>query len=186
MKRPKASDRGILLGDYIKLHEQPETLVRAQLDRGELRYTWTEINGNKRASDDGGPVPPKGWWLRPEFTTINRETSEVRGNPQFPPFFPPMFFVRVFPVVAPKAQAKGRRGIKYDLVVGILADIDRDEGLKSDLQPHEIEKKVVPKVPPDLRQRWEKPGPRGRPKPPVSRKVIYGAYQDYLKARSSK
>ena len=45
--------KGILLGDYIKFHA-PETFVRIQLDRSELRYTWSD-DGNARASDDGGP-----------------------------------------------------------------------------------------------------------------------------------
>jgi hypothetical protein len=108
----KATAEGIPLGDYIKFHA-PEPLVRGQVDRGELRYAWTEINGNKRASDDGGPLPPRGWWTRPEFTRIDRETSEARGHPQFAPFFPPMFFVRVFPVLAaehltPKGPRPGR------------------------------------------------------------------------------
>jgi hypothetical protein len=51
-------DKGIPLGDYIKFHA-PEPLVRNQLDRDELRYTWKDSNGNKRASDDGSPLPPK-------------------------------------------------------------------------------------------------------------------------------
>jgi hypothetical protein len=161
--------------------------VRGQLDRGELRYTWTEIikgnKLNKRASDDGGPVPPKGWWPRPEFTTINRETSEVRGNPQFAPFFPPMFFVRVFPAVAPKVKAKGRRPIKSKLVAEILADFDQSkEGLASDLQPAQIEKKVLPK----FRLRWAKLKPDDDTDPPVSRREIFRTYQKYLEARSSK
>ena len=185
MKRPKAGDRGIPLGDYIKFHA-PAPFVRNQLDRGELRYTWIDSNNNARASDDGGPVPEKDWWPRPEFTWINLETSEVRGDARFAPLFPPMFFVRVFPAVAPRVKAKGRRGIKADLVAKILADIDGREELASDLQPADIEKKVLPKVPPELRRRWEKLGPDGKSKPAVSRKVIYGAYQDYLKARSSK
>ena len=57
----KAGDKGILLADYIKFHA-PEEFVRVQLDRRELRYTWTDKNDNKRASDDGRPVPPRGWW----------------------------------------------------------------------------------------------------------------------------
>jgi len=104
----KAAAEGIPLGDYIKFHA-PEPFVRGQLDRGELRYAWTEINGNKRASDDGGPLPARGWWPRPIFTPIDRETSEVRGNAQFAPFFPPMFFVRVYPNHASrKARPRGR------------------------------------------------------------------------------
>ena len=70
----EAGDKGIPLEDYIKLHEQPEPLVRAKLDRGELRYTWIDINGNARASDDGGPQPPKGWWLM-----ANRPRSIASG-----------------------------------------------------------------------------------------------------------
>jgi hypothetical protein len=108
----EAGDKGISLEDYIKDYEQPETLVRAQLDRGELRYTWKDNNGNLRASDDGGPLPPKGWWPRPEFTVIDYEQRSVRGNAQIPPTFPPMFSVKVFPVVAVEhlAQKAPRRG----------------------------------------------------------------------------
>jgi hypothetical protein len=107
----KAAAKGIPLGDYIKFHA-PEPLVRAKLDRGELRCTWIDINGNARASDDGGPQPPKGWWTRPEFTVIDYEQSSVRGNAQIPPTFPPMFFVKVFPVVAVEhlTQKAPRRG----------------------------------------------------------------------------
>ena len=57
----EAGDKGIPLEDYIKFHE-PEPLVRTKLDRDELRYTWTEADGNVRASDDGGSRPPKDWW----------------------------------------------------------------------------------------------------------------------------
>ena len=67
----------------------------------------------------------------------------------------------------------------------ILADIDRSEG-RPDLTPANVQKKVLPRVPPELRQEWEKRGPDGRTKPSVSRKVINEAYQNYLKARSSK
>src|SRR5262245_27835527 len=88
----KAAAKGIPLGDYIKFHA-PEPLVRAQLDGEELRYTWIDINGNARASDDGGELPPKGWWRRLEITKIDRETSEVRGNALFGPTFP-MYFVK--------------------------------------------------------------------------------------------
>ena len=56
----EADDKGIPLEDYIKV--KPEPLVRTKLDRGELRYTWVDADGNARASDDGGPQPPKGWW----------------------------------------------------------------------------------------------------------------------------
>jgi hypothetical protein len=177
----KAGAKGILLGDYIKRYA-PEPLVRNQLDRGELRYTWTDINGNARASDDEGPVPPKDWWRRPEFTTINRETSEVRGHPGFPPFFPPMFFVHVFPVDAPKAKAKGRGPVKSKLVEEILADIDRDEGVASNLEPAEIEKKVLP----HFRRRWKELKPDDETEPPVSRTLISRTYQEYHAARSSK
>ena len=69
----EAGDKGIPLEDYIKV--QPEPLVRAKLDRDELRYTWTEADGNVRASDDGGPRPPKGWWPRPEFTWFGEHSS---------------------------------------------------------------------------------------------------------------
>ena len=108
----EAGDKGIPLEDYIKDYEQPEPFVRAQLDRGELRYTWKDNNGNLRASDDGGPLPPKGWWPRPEFTVIDYEQRSVRGNAQIPQTFPPMFFVKVFPVVAVEhlTQKAPRRG----------------------------------------------------------------------------
>jgi hypothetical protein len=91
----KAAAKGIPLEDYIKLHA-PEPLVRTKLDRGELRYSWTDSDGRSRASDDGGPQPPKGWWLRP-FTKIDRERREVSGNAVVPTFLT-MFFVTVFPV----------------------------------------------------------------------------------------
>ena len=42
--RAKADDKGILLGDYIKLYEQPETYVRGQLDRGEILKVCREEN----------------------------------------------------------------------------------------------------------------------------------------------
>jgi hypothetical protein len=152
--------------------------VRGQLDRGELRYTWTDIDGNARASDDGGPVPPKGWWPRPEFTWINRETSEVRGHALFPPRFPPMFFVRVFPETAPKAKPKGRDAVKANLVWEILAAIDRgDEGLAPDLEPAEIDKKVLPR----FLARWRERKPDyDTTKRPVSRREIVRTYQRYL------
>jgi hypothetical protein len=59
----KAGDKGIWLGDYFKQYEQPEEHVRAQFDRRELPHTWVDPEGNKRASDDGGELPPKNWWL---------------------------------------------------------------------------------------------------------------------------
>jgi hypothetical protein len=108
----KASNKGIPLGNYIKDYEQPEPFVRNQLDREELRYTWKDNNGNLRASDDGRPLPPKGWWTRPELTVIDFELHSVRGDAFIPPFFPPMFFVKVFPVVAAErlTQKAPRRG----------------------------------------------------------------------------
>ena len=109
------------------------------------------------------------------------------GAPFWPAF--PMFFVEVFPTVTPAdtpAKAKGRRRTKFNLVLDLLADIVKREGLPCDLEPAEIEREDALKVPPEFRRRWEKLGPDGRPKPPVSRTVIYRAYQDYLKARSSK
>ena len=175
-----ADDEGIPLGDYIKFHA-PEPLVRNQLDRGELRYTWNDSAGNKRASDDGDPLPPKGWWPRPEFTKIDRETSEVVGNPQIPPRFPPMFFVRVFPAVTPKSKAKRRRADKFDLVLDILGNIDRRSGLASNLQPAEIEKKVLP----EFRRRAKLKSDDGT-ESPVSRRHIYRAYQKFLGDRSGK
>jgi hypothetical protein len=179
----EAGDKGIPLADYIKFHA-PEPLVRTMLDRGELRYEWVDPDGRHRASDDGGPQPPKGWLLA-TLTAIDRETSEVRGNAQFAPFFPPMFFVRVFPAVAPAdtpSKAKRRFGVKFDLVLKILADIDRRGGLASNLQPAEIEKKVLP----EFRRRWKKLKRDDDTEPPVSRRQIYRAYQEYLEARSGK
>jgi hypothetical protein len=87
----------------------------------------------------------------------------------------------------PKPPRRKRTAKKYDVVLAILADIDQSEGLPSDLTPAEIEKKVLFKMPPELRRRWEKRGPDGNLiTKAVSRKVINGAYQDYLKTRSSK
>jgi hypothetical protein len=181
-KMAKAGTKGILLGDYIKLYEQPELLVRAQLDSGELRYVWKDAKGKERASDDGGPQPPKTWWLMLEFTKIDRETHEVWGNPQIRPTFPPMFFVRVFPAIAPKTKARGRPADKFDLVLDILGDIDRRSGLASNLQPAEIERKVLP----EFRRRWAELKPDDKTEPPVSRRVINRAYQKFLGDRSSK
>lgn len=94
----EAGDKGIPLEDYIKLHEQPEPLVRTKLDRGELRYTWVDADGNARASDDGGSQPPKGWWGM-ETTKFDRKRPSVRGLAFVEPF-PEMFFVRVYPAPA--------------------------------------------------------------------------------------
>ena len=93
----EAGDKGIPLEDYIKLHE-PEPLVRAKLDRGELRYTWVDADGNARASDDSGPQPPKGWWLM-VLTAIDCERRLVRGCAFVEPTFPDMYFVKVYPAV---------------------------------------------------------------------------------------
>ena len=95
----RADDEGIPFEDYIKLHE-PEPLVRTKLDRGELRYTWVDANGNARASDDGGSQPPKGWWGMVETTRFDRERRSVRGLAFLEPAFPEMFFVRVYPAPA--------------------------------------------------------------------------------------
>ena len=65
--------------------------MRAKLDRGELRYTWIDVNDNARASDDGGALPPKGWWPRPEFTRIDRERQLGAGKCLFGPAFPDVF-----------------------------------------------------------------------------------------------
>jgi hypothetical protein len=94
----KATDEGIPLEDYIKLHEQPEPLVRTKLDRGELRYTWVDADGNARASDDGGPQPSQGWWTA-TATTIDSERRSVKGSALARPAFSEMFFVKVYPPV---------------------------------------------------------------------------------------
>ena len=86
--------------------------MRAKLDRDELRYTWTDTDGNVRASDDGGPRPPKDWWTA-NSTTIDRERREVCGNAVVVPTFLTMFFVKVYPVtpaVEHPAQEAPRRG----------------------------------------------------------------------------
>jgi hypothetical protein len=36
--------------------------VRMKFERGELGYTWFDINGSRRSSDDSGPRLPKGSW----------------------------------------------------------------------------------------------------------------------------
>jgi hypothetical protein len=175
--------KGILLGDYIIKFHAPEILARKQLDNEELPYTWTDPDGNERASDDGGRLPPKGWWPRPEFTWIDCERSSVRGNAQIPPFFPPMYGVRVYPAVSPAAKAKGRPSPKSDLVWDILTEIDQsDEGLPADLLPAVIDRKVLAL----FRPRWAKLRPDDKTDPPVSRRRIYEVYQEYLKTRSSK
>ena len=116
------ADKGIPLEDYIKLHE-PEPLVRTKLDRGELRYSWTDSDGRSRASDDGGPQPPKGWWLRP-FTKIDRERREVWENT--------MFFVNVYPVTpADKSAPQKRHAPKSELAIAVLKDIYPPDGCPS-------------------------------------------------------
>ena len=121
----KAGDKGIPLEDYIKFHEQPEPLVRTKLDRGELRYTWTDTDGNARASDDGGPQPPKGWWLRP-LTTIDRERREGV------PCGTTMFFVKVYPVTpANKSAPQKRHAPKSELAIAVLKDIYPPDGCPS-------------------------------------------------------
>ena len=92
----KADDEGIPLEEYIKV--KPEPLVRTKLDRGELRYTWVDADGNARASDDSGPQPPKGWWLM-VLTAIDCERRLVRGCAFLEPTFPDMYFVKVYPAV---------------------------------------------------------------------------------------
>ena len=153
--------------------------MRTKLDRGELRYTWVDANGNARASDDSGPQPPKGWWLM-VLTVIDGERRLVRGCAFLEPTFPDMYFVRVFPAVTVAdmpAKAKGRPAIKFDLVLEILADIGQREGLASNLQPAEIEKKVLP----CFRPRWAKLRPDDDTDPPVSRTLINRAYQEFLR-----
>jgi hypothetical protein len=103
-----------------------------------------------------------------------------------------MFSVRVFPAVAPAempAKPKERRfGFKFQLVLDILADLDeREEGLPSGLTPAEVEMKMRPELP----GRWAKLRPDdppklgrdGKAKLPVSRTVMYRAYQEYFKSR---
>jgi hypothetical protein len=107
VKRRARAGEGIPLWDYIKFHV-PETFVRAQLDRGELRYTWTDTRNTARASDDGEELPPRGWWLS-DLTRIDGWSS-VRGHALFGPRFP-MDSVRVYPAVtaAKPANPKGGR-----------------------------------------------------------------------------
>jgi len=102
----KAASKGIPLEDYLQDH--PEPLVHRMLDLGQLRYAWTDPDGNRPSSDDGGPQPPKGWWPRPIWTTIDREKREVRGDARVKPHFPPMYFVVVFPEPAVTEQPAQR------------------------------------------------------------------------------
>jgi hypothetical protein len=205
----KAERDGIPLGGYIKANP-PEHLVRAALDGGALRYTWIDAHGDHRSSDDGGKLPPQGWWRRPEFTLIDREMSEVREHAPwiFKPhqLFGPMYAVRVFPelaesdellVVSGTALAEGHGGaafagrawrkrpsVKSALVAEILADFDKPErgGLAPDLEPAEIEKKVLR----EFRKRWAERNPEDKTERPVSRTVIFRAYQEYIAARPGK
>jgi hypothetical protein len=95
-----------------------------------------------------------------------------------------MFFVRVFPVAAAKAKppAKVRQSIKADLVADILDAIDWAEGLAANLEPSEIEKKMLPHV----RRRWKELKPDDETEPPASRTLIFLTYQEYLTTRSGK
>lgn len=78
----------------------------------------------------------------------------------------------------PVRPKKPKGGRKFNLVLEILADIKPASGL----EPAEIEKKVLPK----FRVRWATLKPDDKTDPPVSRKVINGAYQIFVGARSSK
>lgn len=114
----KAAGEGRWIGDYIKNCE-PEHVVCMKLERGELRYTWID-NGNARASDDGGPQRPEGWWLR---ARIDREEHSVKpgydksmrwiSGPDYGPSVStgPMYHVRIVgPAVEQAAQKAPRRG----------------------------------------------------------------------------
>jgi len=93
-----------------------------------------------------------------------------------------MFSVMVFPAVAPAdmpARLKERRRPKFQLVLDILADLAAREELPSDLAPAVVERKVKP----EFGRRWAKLRPDDDSDPPVSRTVIYRAYQEYLKSR---
>jgi hypothetical protein len=175
VKRRTKASAGIWLGDYIKDYELPEQYVRGLLDRRALRCTWKDADNNARASDDGGELPPKGWWLS-KYTKIDYERHSVQGL-RYPPFFPPMYFVKVYPAVTPAdtpAKAKG----KFDLVLEILADIKPAPGL----QPVQIWTKVLP----EFRRRWKKLRPDDNTDPPVERTTVNRAYQKFLAAPSSK
>jgi hypothetical protein len=165
--------KGILIGDYIIKYHAPELLVRNQLDRGELPYTWVDEVGTERASADGGKLPPKDWWRRPEFTWIDCERHSVRGHALFGPVFP-MYSVRVYPAIASAdtPNPKGRLATKYDLVLDIMAEIEIEPGL----QPAAVRKKVLPV----FRRRWAKLNPDDDTKPSVSPRTIIRAYREYL------
>jgi hypothetical protein len=196
----KAGGKGILLWDYIKSCDEPEHVVRMKLERGELRYTWFEVDGIERSSDDG-PRRPAGWWLR---CMIDREEHSVKpgydtslrwvSGPDYDSsvYVGQMYRVKVFPAVTAadtpaESNTKEPPRPKFQLVLEILADI---EGLPSGLSPAEIERKVKP----ELLRRWAKLRPDDQPKlgrdgkakPPVERTTINRAYRQFLKARSSK
>jgi hypothetical protein len=125
---------------------------------------------------------------QPRQPTPDPEAAE-RGRWPFPPsYFPPGWRWGAQTAPAEPAKPKGGRqrrrrpSDKFDLVLRILADIKPAPGLS----PAEIQKKVLSKIPPEFRQRWEKVGPDGVLKPAVSRKVINLAYQKHLKVRSGK
>ena len=73
-------------------------------------------------------------------------------------------------------KSQRRPAIKFDLVLKILADIDQREGLASNLQPAEIEKKVLPR----FRPLWAKLRSDDDTDPPASRTLINRAYQEFL------
>jgi hypothetical protein len=70
------------------------------------------------------------------------------------------------------SKARRRSGIKFDLLLEILADIKPPPGL----QPAEIERKVLP----EFHRRWAKLGHDGDTGGSVSRRHIYRAYQEFL------
>jgi hypothetical protein len=107
----KAGGKGILLWDYLKSCDEPEHVVRMKLDRGELRHTWIERDGTERASDDGGPQWPEGWWLRAkigceEVKPGNDTSWRWVSGPDYGPDVSVgrKYRVRVFPAVVSMAQ----------------------------------------------------------------------------------
>ena len=78
-------------------------------------YTWNDSAGNKRASDDGDPLPPAGGRGQ-SFREVARARVRWWGTPKFPRVFP-RCSLSAFSAATPKSKA--RRADKFDLVLWI-------------------------------------------------------------------
>jgi hypothetical protein len=151
----KAAGKGIPLARYLNEHSW--AVVCGQLNRRELRFEWKDATGATRASDDGGSQPPPGWW-RPEFTIVNRVTSEVREHASwiFKPHerFQAMHSVKVYPepVPPPTLRAEARR-VSHAAVVEAIID-QKDWILAQRPKEREIRRQIEAIVGGAVSRKW--------------------------------